>query len=55
MDISMRREVYREVQPWITGTKHPDSKKAKRDVMEERRRARTIKHEIAYEMSKVKP
>ena len=50
MDINERREVYRDVQPWITGVKHPDSKRAKRDEMEARRKERGVKREMAYEL-----
>jgi len=50
MDITIRKEAYRDVQPWITGVKHPDSKRVKRDEMEARRRERGGKRELAYEM-----
>lgn len=50
MDITIRKEAYRDVQPWITGVKHQDSKRVKRDEMEARRRERGGKREIAYEM-----
>ncbi len=38
----MQRNIF---QPWITGVKHQDSKKAKKDLMIERRRARKNKRD----------
>ena len=38
----MQRNIF---QPWETGVKHPDSKKAKKEQMIERRRARKNKRD----------
>ena len=52
MNIETRREMHEQGQYWVTGTKHPDSKKSKREQQTGRRKERREKKEIVYEMFK---